>query len=195
MNRTIIAATIVTAFLMGTAEAKRTNMYTNVHSGRMVPNNDGKMSFAVDGNGSPVVRRTRHIRAAEPARERRVRVASIDPTEIGHPSQGASVGRGVVLHGRPAGCPHRYCGCEASLYLFGKVRSELNLASNWMRKFPSASPAPGMAAARSGHVMVLVSHVSGDQWIVHDGNSGRGLTREHIRSIRGYRIVNPRGAA
>jgi hypothetical protein len=101
---------------------------------------------------------------------------------------------GAAISRRPEGCPHAFCGCEASLYVFGKIRPELNLASNWIRKFPRTSAAPGMAAARSGHVMVLMSHVEGDNWLVHDGNSGGGLTREHIRSIRGYVIVNPRGA-
>ena len=95
---------------------------------------------------------------------------------------------------RPQGCPRAFCGCEASLYLFGKIRPELNLASNWIRKFPRTSPAPGMAAARSGHIMVLMSHVEGNNWLVHDGNSGGGMTREHVRSIKGYVIVNPRGS-
>jgi hypothetical protein len=101
---------------------------------------------------------------------------------------------GTVIGRRPAGCPRAFCGCEASLYLFGKIRPELNLAANWIRKFPRTSPAPGMAAARNGHVMVLMSHVEGDNWLVHDGNSGGGLTREHVVSIRRYVIVNPRGA-
>ena len=101
---------------------------------------------------------------------------------------------GAVVNRRPQGCPRAFCGCEASLYVFGKIRPELNLASNWIRKFPRTSPAPGMAAARSGHVMVLMSHVEGNDWLVHDGNSGGGLTREHVRSIKGYVIVNPRGA-
>jgi hypothetical protein len=101
---------------------------------------------------------------------------------------------GAAISRRPEGCPHAFCGCEASLYLFGKIRPELNLASNWIRKFPRTSPAPGMAAARSGHVMILMSHVEGNNWLVHDGNSGGGLTREHVRSISGYVIVNPRGS-
>ena len=79
---------------------------------------------------------------------------------------------GAVIARRPEGCPRAFCGCEASLYVFGKIRPELNLASNWIRKFPRTSPAPGMAAARSGHVMVLMSHVEGNDWLVHDGNSG-----------------------
>ena len=100
---------------------------------------------------------------------------------------GATVGR------RPADCPHSYCGCEASRYLFGDVRPDLNLASNWARKFPRTTPAPGMAAVRNHHVFVLMSHVDGNNWLVHDGNSGHGLTREHVRSISGYTVVNPQG--
>jgi hypothetical protein len=100
----------------------------------------------------------------------------------------------VVISHRPDGCPHAFCGCEASLYLFGAIRADLNLAANWARKFPHASPAPGMAAVRNHHVMVLMSHVDGNNWLVHDGNSGGGLTREHVVSISGYTIVNPRGA-
>jgi hypothetical protein len=96
-----------------------------------------------------------------------------------------------VVGGHPTGCPREFCGCEASLYLYGEIRPELNLAANWMWKFPHASPAPGMAAARPGHVMVLVKHIDGDDWFVHDGNSGGGLTRDHVRSIRGYTIVDP----
>lgn len=98
-----------------------------------------------------------------------------------------------VIGGRPAGCPHAFCGCGASLHLFGRVIPALNLAANWL-KFPSAMPAPKMAAARVGHVMVLEQHISGNIWLVHDSNSGGGLTRLHARSIAGYRIVNPNGS-
>ena len=100
---------------------------------------------------------------------------------------------GHVVGRRPDGCPHAFCGCEASLYVFGHIRSELNLASNWA-KFPRTSPAPGMAAVRNHHVVVLMSHVEGSNWMVHDGNAGGGVTREHIISISGYIVVNPRGS-
>jgi hypothetical protein len=100
-------------------------------------------------------------------------------------------GNGVILGSRPSGCPHRFCGCEASLYVFGSIKPELNLAANWVRKFPRTSPGPGMVAARSGHVFVLINQVSGNEWLVHDGNSGGGKTRQHVRSIAGYAIVNP----
>lgn len=95
-----------------------------------------------------------------------------------------------VVGARPAGCPHAFCGCEASLYRFGRIIPELNLAANW-RRFPRVAPSPGMAAVRSGHVMILQQHVAGNVWYVHDGNSGGHLTREHPRSIAGYTIVDP----
>jgi hypothetical protein len=101
---------------------------------------------------------------------------------------------GTVIGGRPAGCPHAFCGCEASRYVFGEMRPDLYLAANWIRKFPRTSPAPGMAAARDGHVFVLISHVEGRKWLVHDGNSGKHLTREHVRSINGYIVVDPHGS-
>ena len=99
-----------------------------------------------------------------------------------------------TVGGRPSGCPHAFCGCEASLYRFGRIIPQLNLATNW-RRFPRAAPAPGMAAVRSGHVMILQAHVDGDVWNVHDGNSGGHVTREHSRSIAGYTIVDPSSAS
>jgi hypothetical protein len=65
-----------------------------------------------------------------------------------------------IVSNRPSGCPHAFCGCEASLYRFGRIIPQLNLAANW-RRFPHASPAPGMAAVRSGHVMILQHGVYG----------------------------------
>jgi hypothetical protein len=99
-----------------------------------------------------------------------------------------------TVGGRPSGCPHAFCGCEASLFRFGRIIPQLNLATNW-RRFPRAAPAPGMAAVRSGHVMILQAHVDGDVWNVHDGNSGGHVTREHSRSIAGYTIVDPSSAS
>jgi hypothetical protein len=99
-----------------------------------------------------------------------------------------------IVSGRPSGCPHAFCGCEASLFRFGRIIPQLNLAANW-RRFPRAPPAPGMAAVRSGHVMILQQHVAGNVWYVHDGNSGGHVTREHPRSIAGYTIVDPSAAS
>lgn len=104
-----------------------------------------------------------------------------------------SGGRGQIVSGRPAGCPNSYCGCAASLRVFGHIVPGLNLASNWLR-FPRTSPAPGMVAARRGHVFVLEQHLGGDVWMAYDANSGGHATRIHARSLRGYAVVNPQGA-
>jgi hypothetical protein len=101
--------------------------------------------------------------------------------------------RAQVVGGRPPGCPRSFCGCGASLHVFGRIVPGLNLASNWLR-FPRAAPAPGMVAARRGHVFVLKQHLEGDTWLAYDANSGGHATRIHARSLRGYAVVNPRGA-
>lgn len=94
--------------------------------------------------------------------------------------------------GHPAGCPRRaFCGCGASVEVFGHPIRNLWLAAAWF-KFPRAAPAPGMVAVRRHHVFVLRSHIGGNTWLVFDANSGRGSTRVHSRSISGLAIVNPR---
>ncbi len=101
-----------------------------------------------------------------------------------------AAGTGIVAH--PAGCPTRaFCGCGAAVRVFGHAVRSLYLAANWLR-FPRASPAPGMVAARRGHVFVLESNAGDGNWLVYDANSGHGGTRIHVRSLAGYTIVNPR---
>lgn len=98
----------------------------------------------------------------------------------------------VVSH--PPGCPSRaFCGCGAAVRVFGRPIRSLWLAANWL-KFPRTSPAPGMVAARRGHVFVLEAHLGGNTWRVYDANSGGRKTRIHARSIAGYSIVNPHAA-
>jgi hypothetical protein len=101
---------------------------------------------------------------------------------------------GEVVGGRPSGCPRAFCGCGASLHLFGRIIPALNLAANWLR-FPRANPAPNMAAVRRHHVFVLERHISGNVWLAFDANGGRHATWLHERSISGYVIVNPSGAS
>jgi hypothetical protein len=105
----------------------------------------------------------------------------------------ANSGPGQIVGGRPGGCPRSFCGCGASIRVFGRIVPGLNLASNWLR-FPRTAPAPGMVAARRGHVFVLEQHVEGDTWMAYDANSGGRATRMHARSLRGYTVVNPRAA-
>ena len=96
----------------------------------------------------------------------------------------------IVSH--PSGCPWRaFCGCAASVHVFGHPVRSLFLASNWFR-FPRAHLAPGMAAVRRGHVFVIDA-VNGDGTVTaYDGNSGGHLTRIHRISLAGYTVVNPR---
>ncbi len=101
--------------------------------------------------------------------------------------------QGSVIGGRPNGCPHAYCGCGLRKYL-GLSDKRLNLASNWARLFPhEATPRPGLAAVRSGHVMYIESAAGNGQWVIRDYNSGGGLSRVHVRDLRGYVFVNPHG--
>lgn len=101
----------------------------------------------------------------------------------------------IVAH--PAGCPHRaFCGCGVSLHVFGKaVRAGgLAIAAEWLR-FPRAHPAPGMVAARRGHVFAILDVRPGGMVLAYDPNSGRHQTRIHLRSLAGYTVVNPRGGS
>lgn len=95
----------------------------------------------------------------------------------------------------PSGCPSRaFCGCGAALEVFGKHVRELWLARAWF-KFPSAPPAPGMVAVRRHHVFVIREVRAPGLVLAYDANSGGHRTRLHLRSLAGYRVVNPRGSA
>jgi hypothetical protein len=97
----------------------------------------------------------------------------------------------IVAH--PAGCPHtQFCGCGAAVEIFGRPVRDLWLAANWFR-FPRAEPAPGMAAVRQHHVMVIKRVTGNNRAIVYDANSGNHLTRIHEVSLAGYSIRNPHG--
>jgi len=121
------------------------------------------------------------------------RVAAANP-QPRQARETASYGGGqIVAH--PSGCPRSaFCGCGAAVRLFGRPVRSLWLVANWFR-FPRTAPAPGMAAVRKHHVMVLEADLGGGIWRVYDANSGGHLTRVHARSIAGYRIVNPNGAS
>ena len=99
---------------------------------------------------------------------------------------------GTIIGSRPGGCPHSYCGCGLRKYL-GLSDVRLNLASNWARLLPRlAGPGTGVAAVRNHHVMYIESSAGNGQWLVRDYNSGGGLSRMHVRDVRGYIFVNPR---
>lgn len=95
----------------------------------------------------------------------------------------------------PEGCPkRRFCGCGVALKVFGKavVVGGLAIAKEWLR-FPPAEPAPGMVAARRGHVFLIEKVLGNGTVLAYDPNSGRNLTRRHIRSLAGYSVRNPHG--
>lgn len=138
----------------------------------------------------------KHYKYAREHRTRRVRTAvkyegeTYSPDPVQWVAKSLARAAGEVLGGRPSGCPHRFCGCALAIKIFGVAKRDLWLAANWLR-FPRTSAAPGMVAARRGHVFQLQAHIEGGTWRVWDANSGGGRIRIHNRSIAGYTIVNP----
>lgn len=116
-----------------------------------------------------------------------------------HGARDASGNDTVIIGGRPAGCPKAYCGCGLRKFL-GLNDKRLNLADNWRHLFPRTHARAGAVAVRNykrrgyGHVVLLISHISGNVWKVRDYNSGRGLSRIHNRSLSGYSFVDPRAS-
>ena len=122
----------------------------------------------------------------------RIRLARADAVDPTGNRVVLAANEGSIIGGRPAGCPHSYCGCGLRMHL-GLSDVRLNLASNWSRLFPHESaPRAGLAAVRSGHVMYIEAAAGNGQWLIRDYNSGGGLSRMHVRDVRGYRFVNPR---
>lgn len=89
-----------------------------------------------------------------------------------------------VIGGRPAGCPHAYCGCGARLYL-GIDDPRLNLAWNWTKYYHGLTP----VAVWRHHIAIIERMTGPSTAILRDYNSGSGLSRIHERSIAGARIV------
>lgn len=96
----------------------------------------------------------------------------------------------IVQH--PAGCPVRlFCGCGASIEVFGHSIRDLWAVSNWYR-FPRAAPAAGMAVLWGTHHVAVIRQYFGDGTaLLYDANSGKGLTRVHRIRIAGLAVVDP----
>ena len=97
----------------------------------------------------------------------------------------------IVAH--PSGCPRvKFCGCGASLKIYGKRIRSLYLARNWL-KFPASTPGPGRVAVKSGHVFVILKDLGSNRVLAYDANSGGRKTRIHVRSLAGFSVRDPRG--
>lgn len=133
----------------------------------------------------------RNIRVSKTATQKSVR--SRHAVRHPHPDR-AKVVRAiyearVVEH--PHGCPsYSFCGCGASVKVFGHSIRELWLASNWFR-FPKADPAPGMVAVRPGHIFVILEVVRRGVVLAWDANSGGHRTRIHLRQLAGFSVRDP----
>lgn len=93
----------------------------------------------------------------------------------------------------PSGCPTRaFCGCGASIRVFGHSIRSLWLARNWF-EFPQTYAKPGAVAVRRHHVMVIEQVVGDNSALVYDANSGGHRTRLHVVSLAGYSIRDPHG--
>lgn len=115
------------------------------------------------------------------------------PANVVHRTVKRVIEEGVRFLPHPRGCPKiAFCACGASVEVFGRSIRSLWLARAWF-KFPRTHATPGAVAVRSHHVFVLVRHVEGNQWLIKDFNSGGHQSREHVRSITGWVIVDPRG--
>lgn len=121
--------------------------------------------------------------------KRKIRSAPQQTLRVVHAVPRTATATVVVAH--PAGCPSRaFCGCGASIEVFGRSIRELWLAANWFR-FPRTSPAPGMVAVRRHHVFVIREVKGHGIVLAYDANSGGHRTRIHLRSLAGYTVVNP----
>jgi hypothetical protein len=137
-----------------------------------------------------------------PSKQDRARIARAERfrnVDFGSPMYPPETQKSFLRHGtailpHPAGCPARaFCGCGAAVEVFGRPVRSLWLAANWLR-YPRTAPAPGMVAARRGHVFVIRQVLGGGRVLAFDANSGGRKTRLHVRSLAGFTVVDPSGA-
>lgn len=188
MYRVILAASILLTAMGGSAEARH---HSHIQLARCVETN---VIIPVCGmvqpfSGAATVRVSMHREAARHPYSETIRTRR--PI---HQEAQRAVASAQIVGGRPSGCPHAFCGCGASLYKFGRIIPELNLAWNWAVKFPriSASEAGnGDAAVRHGHVAIVLANLGNGDYKLYDANSGGHQTRIHVRHLAGYVFVRP----
>lgn len=145
--------------------------------------------------GSSEIGSRMFIRETSGKRVRHSKRATRGKVSSGKYNSRASSSTAAQLLPHPVGCPSRaFCGCGASIEVFGRSIRELWLASAWF-KFPRAEPAPGMVAVRRHHVFVIREVRAPGLVLAYDANSGGRRTRLHLRSLAGFTVVNPRGGS
>jgi hypothetical protein len=113
-----------------------------------------------------------------------------------HRHHARHVGGGQIVP-NPAGCPRTlFCGCGVARFVFGQVDGPMRplwLASEWLRRFARATPAPGMVAVRKDrHHVLAIKEVRGNgRVLAYDPNSGGHKTRVHEVSLARYTVVDP----
>jgi hypothetical protein len=91
----------------------------------------------------------------------------------------------------PQGCPRTaFCGCGVAVRVFGAPIRRLWLVANWLH-FPRTAAQPGMVAVWPHHVAYIQQIIGDGLAMMFDPNSGHHETKEHVRSLRGAKIVDP----
>lgn len=195
MKYLLVVSALLTC-LINPAEARRSNV------GGCIQTGDNMRPCAYQPDFLSGVRSIKiKMHREQPAESR---VARRHATKYAHSYQAPSFARRAehsgervatqIVGGRPAGCPHAFCGCGASLYKFGRIIPELNLAWNWAVKFPRISAGEagnGDAAVRRGHVAIVLANLGNGDYKLYDANSGGHQTRIHVRHLAGYIFVRP----
>lgn len=177
----LIGVLLFVSLLVSPAEARKQATAAHPDCNILFP----CLDVAPSARGERVVKAMGGFGTAKPVYERRSEITHQRPRQARE-----QVAQTIVAH--PAGCPARlFCGCGVAVRLLGSPVRSLWLARAWF-KFPRAEPAPGMAAVRRGHVFAIEQVLGNGKVLAYDPNSGRHLTRIHVRSLSGYTVVNPR---